>query len=330
MLIRLNIYLRLYIFMTIILSLNCSEVNNIVIIGSGPAGLSAAIYASRAELNPLVIEGEPGQLTKASLIENMPGIMPILGVDLVTNMHEQAKELGARFLKNNITKVDFSTKPFKLWTEDNTLVLANSVIIATGTKKSKLLCPGEDKYQNKGVALCAMCDGPLFKDKNIILIGGDYSALREALILSKFTCKLKIINKSPKLRGPNSLLKPVLKNPNIEILNNSRVSEIIGNEEQATGVKIINTKNNKREIIDCDVIFIATNWQPVTDLFKDKLELDPKYRIKVRNTTETSIPGIFAAGDVTNNSYHQVPTASAFGYMAAMDAEKYLIKSNLF
>lgn len=320
----------LIIFLAIVLYLNSQEVNNIVIIGGGPSALSAGISTSRAELNPLIIEGEPGQLTKASLIENMPGIEPILGYDLAEKMHEQAKQLGARFLKSEVTKIDFSKKPFKLWTKGDELILANSVIIATGAIKTKLNCVGEDKYENKGVALCATCDGPLFKDKNIVLIGGDYSALREALILSKFTKNLKIINKGPKLKGPNSLLRPVLKNPNIKILNNRMAIEIIGNDEQATGVKVLNTANQKKEIIPSDVIFIATNWIPATDLFKNKLELDFKGRIKVRNNTETSIPGIFAAGDVTTNSYHQVPVASAFGYMAGMDAEKYLMQNNLF
>lgn len=310
---------------------NDQEVNNMVIIGGGVSGLSAAIYASRAELNPLVIEGKSSQLTKASLIENMPGVLPILGLDLSTNLHDQAEAHGTRFLKSSVERVDFSTRPFKIWTSNSEEipVLANSIIVATGTRQGKLNCPGESKYQNKGVALCATCDGPLFKDKSIILIGGDYSALREAIILSKFTNKLKIINKGPKLKGPKSLLNPVLKNPNIEILNNTEAIEITGNEDYVIGVKILSKKDNQEDIIPADVIFIATNWIPETDLFKNYLELDPKKRIKVHNNTETSVPGVFAAGDATTKARHQVPIASAFGYMAGMDSEEYLLKNNL-
>ncbi|MDR3646199.1 MAG: FAD-dependent oxidoreductase [Candidatus Babeliales bacterium] len=329
MLTRFKVYIVLLI-LSAVLDINGSQVNNIVIIGGGPSGLAAAIYAGRAELNPLVIEGEPGQLTKASLIENMPGVAPILGSDLADNMHNQAEQLGARFIKGPIVRVDFSSKPFTLWTKDNEIILANSVIIATGAKKTKLNCPGEDEYENKGVALCATCDGPLFKDKNITLIGGDYSALREALILSKFTNNLTIINKREKLKGPSSLLKPVLKNSNIKVINNSIALEILGNEKEATGVRIINTKTDQESIIPSDAIFIATNWVPATDIFKNKIELDSRNSIKVHNHTETSIPGIFAVGDATNNSDHQVPTACGSGYEAAMKAEKYLIRNNLF
>lgn len=306
-------------------------VSNIAIIGGGPSALSAAIYAARSELKPLVIEGEEGgQLAKASHIENWPGVPPTLGSDLAKNMRTQASELGAEFLKTNVINVNFSKHPFKLITKNGNSVLANSVIIATGTKPGKLNCPGEEEFQGKGVALCATCDGPLFKDKKIVLIGGDYPALREATILSKFTNDITIITKAEKLRGPNSLLSQVVKNPNIKILNNSQAIEIIGTPQEATGVKIINKKTKKKNIVPAQAIFIATNWIPESEIFRNKLSLDLKGRIKVHHNTATSVMGIFAAGDVTNNSYHQAPVASAFGYMAGMDAERYLKKNNLF
>jgi len=327
-------YLYIFLNISIILNLYCSdeEIHNLVIIGKGPTGLSAAIQAARAQLNPIVIEGKsPSQLEKASQIENWPGIDSIMGVDLSENMYNQAKQLGTQFVKSEVAKVNFLKKPFIIWTTDGQKFRAHCVIIATGSKQGKLNCPGEEKYLNKGIALCATCDGPLFKDKNIILIGGSYEALREALILSKFTDNLTMINKKPKLTGHYSLLKPVLKNEKIKKLNNCEVIEIVGDEKQANGVRIYN-KNlgfNKEEIVPADAIFIATRWTPVTELFADQLDLDSKKRIKIKNNTQTSIDGVFAAGDVTDKSYHQAPVAAAFGSMAAMDAEAYHIKNGL-
>ena len=185
---------------------NTENIHKIVIIGSGAAGLSGAIYASRAKLSPVVIEGETtgGQLTKASYIENWPGINSIFGADLVKNIYDHAKELGTQFIGSYVTKVDFSKRPFTIWTNENKTLLASSVVIATGTKPTKLNCPGEEKYLGKGIAVCATCDAPspLYKGKNIIVIGGDYTALREIAIISKYTDKITVLNKKPALNGP--------------------------------------------------------------------------------------------------------------------------------
>ncbi len=305
---------------------NSEFVNKIVILGSGTAGLSSGIYAGRAKLNPVLIEGDypGGQLVKAGVIENWPGISAIAGSQLAQELKMQATEYGTKFISDNVNKVDFSKKPFKIYLNDGTKILANSVIIATGRKPRKLNCPGEDKYLSKGLAVCALCDAPLFKNKKVALIGGNISALREIEILSKYTKDIIIINRDPEIKGPSSWLNRLKENKNIKVMNNTIAKEILGNEKWVTGVKVLDKKTNKEEIIPVQGVFVCIGWNPSSELFEKILELDSKKQIKVFNQTHTSIPGIFAAGDVTNITYHQAPVASSFGYMAGMDAEKYI------
>ncbi len=301
-------------------------VNKIAILGSGTAGLSSAIYAGRAKLSPVLIEGDypGGQLIKAGIIENWPGISTIAGSQLAQELKMQATDYGTKFINGNASKVDFSKRPFKIYLSDGTRILANSVIIATGRKPRKLNCPGEDTYLSKGLAVCALCDAPIFKNKKVALIGGNISALREIEILTKYTKDIVIINREPEIKGPSSWLNRLKENKHIKIMNNTIAKEIIGNDKWVTGVKIVDKKTNKEEIIPVQGVFVCIGWDPSSDLFEKNLELDSKKQIKVFNQTHTSIPGVFAAGDVTNITYHQAPVASSFGYMAAMDAEKFV------
>lgn len=304
------------------------DAHKIVIIGGGSAGLSAAVYAARAKLNPIIIQGEfpGGQLNKASYIENWPGKKTILGPELAKEIKTQATDLGTTILSTSATKVDFTKNPFEIWTNDNQQIFANTVIVATGAKPTKLNCPGEEQYLGKGVAVCATCDAPLFKNKNVVVIGGNYSALREIDILTKYTDKITVINKKTAISGPLSLIHRMNDNPNIKFMNNCIAQEIQGDENWVKGVQIFNKTKNQKETIPAEGVFVSVGWEPSSSIFEGQLALDSKKQIKVNNNTQTSVEGVYAAGDVTNNTYHQAPVASAFGYMAAMDAEKHLTK----
>ncbi len=299
------------------------------IIGGGPAGLCAAIYAGRAKLKPIVIEGESpgGQLMKASNVENWPDFNAVLGIKLASDIREHAQNLGTTFKPYSVVDVNFTKQPFILKLNNGEIIKAKSVIIATGSKQKKLNIPGEQTYLGRGVAVCAACDAPLFEHKRVVLVGGGISSLRELGIIRKYTDKVTIINEFPSLQGPRMLLN-YAESPTIKILNNTQVVEIIGNDQGVTGVNVINKNTKEKSTIPTDGVFIAIGWHAASDLFEGKLELDEKKQIKVHNNTYTSIPGVFAAGDVTNNTYHQLLPAAAFGYMAAMDAEKYVCNGN--
>lgn len=304
---------------------------SIAIIGSGPAGLSAALYAARAKIDHIYIEGDEsgGQLIKASLIENWPGIEKISGYDLSESLLKQVNDLGSQSIKGNVIALDTTKTPFIITIDQKGKTIsieAKTIIIATGTKPNKLGCPGEDIYVGTGIALCANCDAPLFENKKVIVIGGGYEALREIGIIAKYSKDITVINKSDNLQGPKMLMNYVTDNKNIKVLNGFETKEILGNGSKATGVKIVDKKNNEEKTLEAEGIFIATGWLPQTDIFKDKIKLNKKKQI-ITNNTKTSVPGIFAAGDVTSESLHQAIVASAQGYQAAMNAEKYLCQS---
>jgi thioredoxin reductase (NADPH) len=303
-----------------------NEVRSLIIIGSGPAGLTAGIYSSRANLKPLIIEGSSpgGQLIGTSYIENWPGEKSILGPDLMQKMKEHAQHFGSEFLSENIVKVDFSKRPFTLWTDKNKELKAKSVIIATGASPKKLNCPGEKEYWGKGVTTCAVCDGAFYKDQPVIIVGGGDTAMEDASFMTKFTDQITIIQISQNLSASYSMQKRVLNNPKINIIYNSTIKEIKGDNNHITEAVVINNKTNEQKILKTKAIFVAIGLNPNTKVFKDQLELDQTGYVKLKGITNTSVEGVFAAGDVADFKYRQAITSAGYGCAAALDAERFL------
>lgn len=303
------------------------KIHKIVIIGGGPAAYSAAVSSANGKLAPIVIEGQNagGQPIKAGDIKNFPSYKSINGGELVANMKEHAEHLGAIIISEDVTKVDLKSKPFNIQTSTGRHFLAQTVIVATGSEPIKLNCPGEDKCWGKGVIVCAKCDGYLFKNQEVVIIGGDYSALREVGNMKQHTSKITLINPNSKLSGPQFLINQTL-NSNIKILNNRDVKQIIEKDGQVTGVQVLDKTNNKTSIIPTNGILVGLGWQPSSQLFTGQLALNNQKQIIVTNDTQASIPGVFAAGDVNSKARHQLFIASASGFTAAMDAEKYLME----
>lgn len=304
------------------------KVHKIAIIGGGPAAYSAAVSAANGKFAPLVIEGQSagGQPIKAGDIKNFPSYKSINGGELVANMKEHAQHLGAIIISQDVIKVDLKNRPFNVQTSSGQSFLAQTVIIATGSEPIKLNCPGEDKCWGKGVIVCAKCDGYLFKNQEVVIVGGDYSALREVGNMKQHTSKITLINPNSKLTGPQFLINQAL-NSNIKILNNYDVKKIIEKDGQVTGVQVLNKANNQTSIIPTNGILVGLGWQPSSQLFTGQLALNNQKQIIVTNDTQTSIPGVFAAGDVNSKARHQLFMASASGFAAAMDAEKYLMEN---
>lgn len=324
-----------HLFSLLILILNSSftqnEIHKIVIIGGGPAAYSAAVSAANGKLVPIVIEGdEPGgQPVKAGVIKNFPSHKTVNGADLVVNMRDHAEELGAKIIEEQVTKVDLSKNPFKIWTKNNTPILAHTIIVATGSEPIKIKCPGEDKYWGRGVVVCAKCDGYLFKDKEVVIVGGGYSALREIGNLKQHTNKITLINPDTKLTGPQFLINKA-KEAGVKILQNHQIKQILGDGTNVTGIEIINKSTGKTSTMATSGVLVGLGWKPNVQLFENQLKLNSKNQIIITNNdTETSLPGVFAAGDVTSKARYQLFMASSQGFAAAMDAEKYLRDKNL-
>lgn len=302
-----------------------------LIIGSGPAGYTAGIYAARAGLEPIMISGfQPGgQLTTTSMVENFPGFSePIDGTELMNNMHKQAENLGVKMISDHVKSVDFSKKPFSIETDLGKTFTSNSIIISTGSSPKKSGVKGEDKFIGYGVSFCATCDGFFYRGKDVAILGGGNSAIVEALLLSHFTNSVTIIARS-KLRGEKILIDKVLSNPKIKVKLNSTISEIYGTDapKSLTGVKIENLETGDIKDLAVAGVFVAIGHSPNTSIFEGKIDLDNNGYIKLKeNSTETSIEGIFAAGDVTNPRYKQAVIAAGLGCEAALDVEKYLNK----
>ncbi len=301
----------------------------LIIIGSGPAALTAAIYAGRAQLKPLVFEGDTpgGQLMSTTLVENWPGSPSIMGPELMMNMRKQAQQFGARFLLDRVTSVDFSKKPFCLATARNKEYRADALIIATGAQPKRLNCPGEQTYWAKGVSTCAVCDGALYKDKKVVIIGGGDTAMEDASFMTHFTDQVTIIHILDKLTASLPMQKRVVDNPTINIIYSTSVKEFLGENGHLTGLAVEHTHTGKKEVIPTDAAFLAVGLTPNTGIFKEHLELTPYGHIIQKEQTQTSVPGVFAAGDVVDNRYRQAITSAGSGCMAALDAERYL--SNL-
>ena len=308
--------------------------NDVLIIGSGPAGYTAAIYAARANLKPHLVSGlEPGgQLTITTDVENYPGFENVIqGPWLMEQMKEQAVKVGTIFHNDIVTSVDFEKNPFTSKTESGKEFVSKSIIIATGAQARWLNLESEKKFKGFGISACATCDGFFFKDQQVAVIGGGNSAVEEAMFLTKFASKVKLIHRRNELRAEKMLQAKLKSNKKIEIIWDTVVEDVIGTKEPKTvnALKIKNVKDNKVKELKVDGLFIAIGHDPATSLFKDQLNMDKEgYLITKPDSTETNIPGVFAAGDVKDKIFRQAVTAAGMGCMSALEAEKYLSESN--
>ncbi len=299
---------------------------NVTIIGSGPAGLTAAIYTARANLNPLLIEGaQPGGLlTTTTEVENYPGFHhAIMGPDLMKEMRGQAERFGTEFLTGEVTKVEVAGRPFRLTIEDERVLESKTLIIASGASALKIGVPGETQLMGHGVSTCATCDGFFFRGKELVVVGGGDTAVEEATFLTKFATKVSVIHRRDKLRASKIMQERAFKNDKVAFVWNSIVQEILGNGV-VSGVRLRNVENGQTTDLACAGVFIAIGHKPNTELFKGQLDMDDKGYITTHDGTATNIPGVFAAGDVQDSKYRQAVTAAGSGCMAAIDAERFL------
>jgi len=298
----------------------------VVIIGSGPAGLTAATYAARADLDPFMIEGfeRGGQLMLTTDVENYPGFPDgIMGPELMQQFRKQAERFGTRIVSSDVSRVDFSERPFKIWV-DQDLHLAESVIISTGAAARWLGIPGEDRLRGFGVSSCATCDGFFFRDRDLAMVGGGDSAMEEALFLTKFATRVTVIHRRDEFRASKIMVNRVLGHDKIDVLWDTVVEEVFG-DDAVTALRVRNVKSGDESDLAVDGMFVAIGHTPNTSIFEDYLALDGDgYVVTPPGTTRTSVPGVFAAGDVVDKVYRQAITAAGMGCQAAMDAERWL------
>ncbi|WP_028559949.1 thioredoxin-disulfide reductase [Paenibacillus pinihumi] len=302
--------------------------NKTIIIGTGPGGLTSAIYLARAGLEPLVIEGaEPGgQLTTTTEVENFPGFPDgIMGPELMSNMRQQAERFGARFMTGWVNKVEFSERPFTVHVEGHGELKAESVIVSTGATAKYLGIPGEKENVGRGVSTCATCDGFFFRNKKIIVVGGGDSAMEEANFLTRFASEVVLVNRRSELRASKIMQARAQANPKISWNLNATPQEVLSGEQGVTGLKVKNNETGAEEVIEAEGIFIAIGHTPNTKFLDGQLTTDDLgYLVVTPGTTETNIPGVFACGDVQDSRYRQAISAAGTGCMAALDCERYL------
>ena len=312
--------------------MSAEKVHNVIIIGSGPAGLTAALYAGRANLSPLVFEGpQPGgQLTITTEVENYPGFPEgVMGPEMMELFRKQAQKFGAECHFKMVDEVDLSKRPFKLVVEGKTY-LAQTVIVATGATAKLLDLPSEKEYMGYGVSACATCDGFFFKNQHVLVVGGGDTAMEEATYLTKHAARVTVVHRRNELRASKVMQERAMQNPKIDFIWDSAVSEVMGEvnamgHKKLNGVKLKNLKTGQITDYKCDGIFLAIGHQPNTKLFEGKLDTDPVgYLITKPHSTATNIPGVFAAGDVADPTYRQAVSAAGTGCMAAIDAERFL------
>lgn len=303
-----------------------NTISKLIILGSGPAGLTAGIYAARANLKPIIIDGKQpgGQLMTTSTVDNWPGTPGILGPKLMQGLREHAQAIGCVFQSGEITKVNFLEYPFTLWNHRQEIFKSHAIIIATGALPKRLGCPGEDEYWAKGVTTCAVCDGPFYKNKPVIIVGGGDTAMEDASFMLNHTNDITIIQNSDRLTASAAMQARVLNKPTVNIIYNSTVSAIHGNGSHLTEVTITNVATQESYTRKAAALFVAIGINPNTQLFVNQLELLPNGYLSIKDYTKTSIKGVFAAGDVADMRYRQAITASGAGCMAALDAEKFL------
>jgi len=299
----------------------------LVIIGSGPAGYTAALYASRANLSPLLFEGlQPGgQLTITSDVENYPGFPEgVLGPELMEKMKKQAERFGTRFLLGDVTRVDFSRRPFQIW-QDDQLHTAAAVIIATGASAKWLGLESETRYRGKGVSACATCDGFFFRGVEVAVVGGGDTAVEEATFLTKYASKVHLVHRRGELRASKIMAEKAKKNPKIDFVWNSGVEEVLGDGKAVTGLTLKSTVDGSTRSLPVKGLFLGIGHEPNPRLFRGHLEMNEVGYLKVRSpAAATSVPGVFAAGDVADPSYRQAVSAAGSGCVAAIDAERWL------
>ena len=308
-----------------------NAIENVVIIGSGPAGYTAAIYTARANLKPIMISGlQPGgQLTITTDVENYPGYEdPVQGPWLMEQMKKQSENVGTNVISSMVTSVDLNSKVKKIILDDGTEIHSKTVIISTGAQARWLNAKNEDKLKGFGISACATCDGFFFKDKIVAVVGGGNSAAEEALFLTNFASKVYLIHRRDKLRSEKILQDRLSKNSKIEFLWNKQVEEYLG-DKNLNGVLLLDTMTNEKSELQIDGLFVAIGHDPATKIFKDKLDMDNDgYIITKPDSTETNISGVYAAGDVKDKIYRQAVTAAGMGCMAALEAEKYISEDN--
>ncbi len=299
----------------------------LIVVGSGPAGYTAALYAARANLNPLLFEGmQPGgQLTITSEVENYPGFPEgILGPELMEKMKKQAERFGTRFETTEVTRVDFSRRPFHLW-QDDRLFTAAAVVVATGASAKWLGIPSEKKYQGRGVSACATCDGFFFRGVEVAVVGGGDTAMEEASFLTKYATKVHVLHRRDELRASKIMQERARKNPKIQLHLSSVVDEILGDGKAVTGVRLKSTKDGSLTEVPLKGVFMGIGHEPNTRIFRGQLEMNDVGYLRVKwPSTATSVPGVFAAGDVADPTYRQAVSAAGSGCQAAIDAERWL------
>jgi len=312
------------------------RLHNVLIIGSGPAGLTAAIYAARANLKPLCVEGfsaggliPGGQLMFTTEVENYPGYPKgVTGQQMMGEFREQAENSGAELITADVMKVDLSERPFKVWVgeDENVLHLAKTIVIATGARANYLGLENEDKLKNKGVSACAVCDGALFRNEDVCVVGGGDTAMEEATYLAGLVKSVTLIHRRDEFRASKAMQQRVLENPKIKVLWSHTVTDVLDvAQDKVTGVRVKDLKTNEERVVPCGALFLAIGHTPLTELFKGQLEAHDNGYLKVEpGRTMTSVPGVFASGDVADWVYRQAVTAAGTGCMAALDAERWL------
>jgi len=304
-----------------------NDVRELIVIGGGPAGYTAALYAARANLNPLVIEGFAfgGQLMITSDVENYPGFRDgIMGPELMATMRAQAERFGAEMLSDDVTRVDFSSRPFRVYVGDDEYQ-AKAVIVATGATARQLGLESEVSLQGRGVSYCAVCDAAFFKGQDVVVVGGGDSAMEEATFLAKFASHVTLVHRREEFRASPIMIDYAHAKENLEFVTNAVVTEVLGEDGRMTGVRLRDTVTDEEREIAAGGLFVAIGHDPTTGLFKDVLEMDSEgYLLTRGGSTETNIEGVFAAGDVVDHVYRQAVTAAGMGCMAALDAERWL------
>ncbi len=303
--------------------------SKVLIIGSGPAGYTAAVYASRAMLEPVLVQGiQPGgQLTITTEVENWPGDIEVQGPDLMVRMEAHAKSVGTDIIADIITSLDLNVRPFTAISDSGTTYTADALILATGAQAKWLGLPTEERFKGFGVSACATCDGFFYRGKDVVVIGGGNTAVEEALFLTKFASKVTLIHRRDSLRAEKILQHRLMTNPKVEILWDTSTEEVIGSENPLSveGVRVKNLKTGETSVVPCAGFFVAIGHAPASELVKDQLELhNGGYVVTKPDSTATSIPGVFAAGDLTDHIYRQAVTSAGMGCMAALEAEKFL------